>query len=713
MNDFLNLLFEQFSLPLQNPVLIFAIILLIILFSPVLGKINIPGIIGLIISGIIIGPFGFNIIENNSAIELFSTIGLLYIMFQAGLDLNINEFRNYKYKSITFGFLTFMIPLSIGFPVCYYLLHFNIDTSFLTASMFATHTLVAYPIVSKMGINKNKAVAITVGGTIFTDTAVLIILAVIIKSHTGILDQVFWLRLAISLVIFAVIMFAVIPYLTKWFFRKWESEKQSHYIFVLAVLFLSAFLAEITGLEPIIGAFVAGLVLNPIIPHSSTLMNRIEFIGNALFIPFFLISVGMIVDLRVFLQGPTALIIALVLTAVAIFGKWLAAFFSQLLFRFTSNQRQLMFGLSSSHAAATLAIIMAGYRVGIIDLNILNGVIVLILITCIIASFATERAAKKIAISDAENLKNYDDYLLLNHEQILLPIYDFPRLNKLLDFSILIKDKKKPNPISLLSVVPNNEDSEQNILRSKKILDDFIQLASATEVNVKGMTTIDHNLMGGIARISREIIADIVVLSWPETSNIIDKSVNYKIRKFADSLEKCLFICDFPKMVSQSQRIVLITPPFAEREAFFDKWLVKVAKFSQELTAPILHIGSLDSFNAISKKLNTLRIALKIQHKEFDEWEDFLVLARNIDKEDILMVLTSRKGFVSYRSDFETIPEKLEKHFKLNNKVLIFPQQDKTHTVEVYEDISPETINKGIRTIGKIGKGIKEVFTKK
>jgi len=713
MNDFLNLLLEQFSLPLQNPVLIFAIILLIILFSPVLGKINIPGIIGLIISGIIIGPFGFNIIENNSAIELFSTIGLLYIMFQAGLDLNINEFRSYKYKSITFGFLTFIIPLSIGFPVCYYLLGFNIDTSFLTASMFATHTLVAYPIVSKLGINKNKAVAITVGGTIFTDTAVLIILAIIIKRHSGILDQVFWLRLAISLVIFAVIMFAVVPALAKWFFRKWESEKQSHYIFVLAVLFLSAFLAEIIGLEPIIGAFVAGLVLNPLIPHSSTLMNRIEFIGNALFIPFFLISVGMIVDLRVFLQGPTALIIALVLTAVALLGKWLAAFFSQLLFRFTSGQRQLMFGLSSSHAAATLAIIMAGYRVGIIDLNILNGVIVLILITCIIASFATERAAKKIAINEAENLKNFDDFLLLNHEQILLPIYDFPRLSKLLDFSILIKDRKTSNPISLLSVVPNNEDSEQNILKSKKMLDDFIQLASAGEVNVKGMTTIDHNLIGGVARISREIIADIVVLSWPETSNIIDKSASYKIRKFADSIEKCLFICDLHKVISQSQRIVLITPPFAEREAFFAKWLVKVAKLSQELTAPILHIGSQDSFNSISNKLNTLRFSHKIQHKEFDEWEDFLVLARNIDKEDIVIVLTSRKGFVSYRSDFETIPEKLEKHFRLNNKVLIFPQQDKTHTVEVYEDISPETINKGIRTIGKIGKGIKEVFTKK
>lgn len=209
--------------------------------------------------------------------------------------------------------------------------------------MFATHTLVAYPIVSKLGVSKNQAVAITVGGTILTDTAVLIILAVIMKSDEGTLNQAFWIRLIVSLSIFSVIMFMVIPRIAKWFFKTLESEKHSHYIFVLAVVFFAGFLAEVAGVEPIIGAFMAGLALNKLIPHSSALMNRIEFIGNSLFIPFFLISVGMLVNVNVILTGKTALIIAGTLTTVALIGKWLAAFATQLIFKFTKAQRQLIF----------------------------------------------------------------------------------------------------------------------------------------------------------------------------------------------------------------------------------------------------------------------------------------------------------------------------------------------------------------------------------
>ena len=311
MIDFFSHLAHEFELPLKNPVLVFSLILFIILLSPILlRKINIPGIIGLIISGVVIGPEGFNILAKNSAIDLFSTIGLLYIMFIAGLELDLNEFKLNRNKSVAFGFFTFIIPLSIGFPVCYYLLGYNFDASFLTASMFATHTLVAYPIVSKFGISKNQAVAITVGGTILTDTAVLIILAVIMGKSQGNLSSEFWIRLSISLSIFSAIMFLLVPRIAKWFFSKLESEKHSHYIFVLSVVFFAAFLAEVAGVEPIIGAFVAGLALNKLIPHSSALMNRIEFLGNSLFIPFFLISVGMLVDVRVLLSGPMALIIA-------------------------------------------------------------------------------------------------------------------------------------------------------------------------------------------------------------------------------------------------------------------------------------------------------------------------------------------------------------------------------------------------------------------
>ncbi|MGV3597923.1 MAG: cation:proton antiporter, partial [Bacteroidota bacterium] len=252
MNEFINKLSHEFQTPFHNSVLIFSVILFIILLSPIiLRRFKIPSIIGLIIAGVAIGPHGFFLIEKDAAVNLFSTIGLLYIMFIAGLELDLKEFAKNKYKSFVFGFLTFMLPLAIGLPVCMYLLGYSFNTSLLTASMFATHTLVAYPIVSRMGIQKNQAVAITVGGTILTDTAVLIILAVISASAQGVLTNEFWARLGISIAVFLFVVVVIIPRFSAWFFRKLEGEKNSHFIFVLSVVFFCAFMAELAGLEPI------------------------------------------------------------------------------------------------------------------------------------------------------------------------------------------------------------------------------------------------------------------------------------------------------------------------------------------------------------------------------------------------------------------------------------------------------------------------------
>lgn len=385
---------KQFQLPLNNSVLIFTLILFIILVSPILlNKIKIPAVVGFILAGILVSPHGFNVLVKNSATDLFSTIGLLYIMFIAGAELDLNDFKKKKNKSLLFGLLTFSVPILIGLPVCYYLLNYPLITSILTASMFATHTLVAYPIASKYGVTKNEAVAVTVGGTILTDTTVLIILAVIMGSVKGSLNVLFWIKLVISLISFSAIEFLLIPRLARWFFSKTESDKNSHYVFVLLIVFFSAFLAQLAGIEPIVGAFTAGLALNPLIPPSSKLMNQVSFVGNAIFIPFFLISVGMLVDLSVLFRGYHALMVAGVLTAFALLGKWLAAWLTQLIYKYTKFQRKLIFGLSSSHAAATMAIILTGYKAGIIDDHILNGTIILILITCMVASFVTEKAS--------------------------------------------------------------------------------------------------------------------------------------------------------------------------------------------------------------------------------------------------------------------------------------------------------------------------------
>jgi Kef-type K+ transport system membrane component KefB len=714
MIEFFRHLLQEFELPLNNPVLIFSLILFIILLSPILlKKINIPGIIGLIISGVIIGPHGLNILAKNSAVDLFSTIGLLYIMFIAGLELDMNEFKANKNKSLLFGFFTFIFPLTIGFPVCFYLLNYDFNASFLTASMFATHTLVAYPIVSKLGIAKNQAVAITVGGTILTDTAVLIILAVIMGSSQGNLNQAFWIKLTISLAIFSAIMFLVIPRVAKWFFKKLESEKHAHYIFVLSVVFFAAFLAEVAGVEPIIGAFVAGLALNPLIPQSSALMNRIEFIGNSLFIPFFLISVGMLVDISVILSGPTALIVAGTLSVVAIFGKWIAAFFTQIVFKYSKTERQLIFGLSSAHAAATLAVILVGYKAEILDENILNGTIILILITCIVASFATEKAAKKIAICEEEisHEDAHKDQILDEH--ILIPLAKTSATSSLLDFALLIKDKKSSNPITLLTIVPNNDQAEKNILRYRKAVDKFVIQGSASEVKINTIARIDHNPASGIARTSKEIMSDIVIVGWPRKTGFLDKIFGENVDSIINNVDKSLFICRFEKTFIEEKRLVFICPPFSERGAGFQLLLQKICRLSQELSIPIVIYAEYKTHQSIQQIANYLKLNAKLGFKSILDWDDFEAISDEIKPTDLIVFNLSRKGSVSYQSIFDKLPQKFEKSFSENNLILVYPQDDnKVTSMDAYEDFTATPLTKGLEAIEQIGRGLGNILKK-
>lgn len=676
MNDFLDLVSHEFELPLSNPVLVFALILLIILVSPILlRRVNIPGIIVLIVSGIIIGPYGAGLLEQNTAIDLFSTIGLLYIMFIAGLELDMNQFKVNRNKSFLFGFFTFALPLAIGFPVCFYFLGYDFNASFLTASMFATHTLLTYPIVSKMGISKNEAVAITVGGTILTDTAVLIILAVIMgNAQEGGLTADFWIRLIISLIIFCAIMFLVVPKIARWFFTKMEKEKHSHYIFVLAVVFLSAFLAELAGVEDIIGAFLAGLALNRLIPHSSALMNRIEFMGNSLFIPFFLISVGMLVDVSVIFSGYMAIVVAITLSIVAITGKWLASFFTQLVFKYTSSQRKVIFGLSSGHAAATLAVIIVGYNADIIDENILNGTIILILVTSIVATLATENAAKKMVAEAAEinpdEIRKSENYKM---ETILLPLANITNLEKLLEFSILIKDKSSQNPVSILSVVPNDEQAELNIAQAKTRLEDFVKQASATETPVNVTATIDRDIASGISRRSKELIADVIVMGWP-TSSGKDEVIGDKMSKIINKTSKTVFLCESEKPWATHEKIVVAAPPKSEMMVGFQLWVKKVIKMAEELSVPIIVNCTSETQAAIEDFIASLNLRAPFAFNTFSHWEDFLIIARDIEPEDLVMLITARKGSVAYQPILEEIPRKMEIYFKENTKILVFPQ---------------------------------------
>ncbi len=673
MTDFISELQHEFALPFTNPVLIFAILLLIVLLAPILLKrINVPSIIGLILAGVLIGPYGLNWIDNtHGGVEMFSSIGLLYIMFIVGLELDLGEFMENRNKSLMFGLYTFLIPLLIGFPVCYYLLGYDANASFLTASMFSTHTLVAYPIVSRLGIARNQAVAVTVGGTILTDTAVLIILAVVLSNSNGGLDFGFLIQLLLSLGIFSVIIFLVTPRIAKWFFQKSESEKYGNFIFVLFVVFSAGFLVELGGIEPIIGAFAAGLALNRLIPHSSALMNRIEFFGNALFIPIFLISVGMLVDVSIVLNGPWTLIVALTLTVVAIIGKWLAAWTTQKTFRYTTVQRTLIFGLSSSHAAATLAIIIVGYRAGILDEYILNGTIILILLTCIVASVYTQRSAREIALSEENAPLTPSAMGEFAQEKILVPIANPSHIGHHVELALLLKDKKSVNPISLLGVVPNNREAEKNIVSFRKKLQEFVATATAAEVNVDILTTIDHNPADGIVRTARETMSDMVILGWPGKAGLWDKLLGEKIDLIVKNMDKNLFVCHMEQKLISHKRIVVISPPSAEKEEGFSLWVDKVATLSSELSIPVLHLGHPETQQLVSGYKKTGSFT----YLPFTDWENPLSCGDQIRKDDLIILISAHVGYISHLPVMESITSRLENRFPHHSRIVVYPRQ--------------------------------------
>lgn len=720
MRYFFQHLIEAFQLPLKNPVLVFSILLFIILLSPiVLRKIRIPGIIGLILSGVLIGPHGLGLIgertmEAEGSVKLFSTIGLLYIMFMAGLELDLRQFKRYFQKSLGFGVLTFIIPLALGYPLCIEVLHLSPLAALLTASMFSTHTLVAYPIVSKFGLTKHRAVAITVGGTILTDTAVLIILAIISSATKGDLDFSFWIRLLTSLLMFSLFMFFVIPRVARWFFSKLDSEKTSQYIFVLSVVFFAAFLAEVAGVEHIIGAFVAGLVLNKLIPHHSTLMNRIDFIGNSLFIPFFLIFVGMVVDYKAFFQGSWPLFIAAVLTSFAIFSKWLAAFATQLLFKLTTNERQMVFGLSTAHAAATLAIIMVGYNDGhgILSLNIVNGTVLLILFTSMTSSFVTENTGKRLLLDLSENSELEDNEMRLRNKHLMVSMNELKGNERLLDFALLVSDPQVINPISVVSVYPDNENAERMIRKSRKSLEEIIKHYSGQEAKLNTIATIDHNLSSGISRVSKELVADIVLVNDSTDTNIIKRMVGDDREHLLTTCEKTVFFCSLEKPSVSYERIIIVAPLLAELEPTFILWSERMLRLGKELKLPILLFGAASTLDRLEKIALANKIEAEFKLQELNSLDDFYPSYQKKNS-DLIALVSCRKGSVSYDAAMDQIMQSMDVAFDQNDYLLIYPGTVANDpTFSNYDDINAAPLAAGVETIQKIGREVGNIFKK-
>ncbi len=703
--------------------IIFSLVLFIILFAPILlNKIKVPHIIGLIVAGVIVGPYGLNLLNRDSSIVLFGTVGLLYIMFLAGLEMDIAEFKKNKKTIIFFGLTVFLLPMLLGTVAGYFLLEYSFISSLLLASMLSTHTLVSYPIASKYGITRNRAVTLTIGGTLITDVLALFTLAAIAGMAKGEVSSAFWVRLSVSSVIFVAIVLFIFPLITRWFFKNYE-DSVSQYIFILAMVFLASFLAQAAGLEPIIGAFLSGLVLNRFVPHSSPLMNRINFVGNAIFIPFFLISIGMLVDIAVFAKGWGPLKVAAVIICISIITRYLASLFTQKVFGLSKIERKLIQGLSSSHAAATLAIILVGYNIIIgesdagepirlLNEDVLNGTILLILVSCALSSFVVEKASKDLALEENDGAEISEAE---SDEKILLSLAYSELVPDLVDLGIRLRPKKAEVPLYGLHVIDDDNISDTSKRTGQKILEKAVSQAAGSGNNIISITRYDSSISNGIVYSIREHNVTDIVLGLhkgADAKTFLGEKTEAIIR---DTFET-VYIYKPVQPLNTLKRLVVVAPPKAETEAGFLHWLHKLLAFAKEGGMMITFYAETQTLSFIQGVTQHNGEALSISFNDFNNWDDFLVFSGEVKTNDLFVIISSRKGNSSYIPQLSRLPHYLSSYFTTNSFILLYPKQIESginmEDIEQVDSSLIETISDQVEAIGNVGKYLRGIFKK-
>jgi Kef-type K+ transport system membrane component KefB len=712
----------DFSLPLKNPVVVFALVLFIILFAPILfNRIKVPHIIGLILAGVIIGPYGLNLLLRDSSIVLFGTVGLLYIMFTAGLEIDLEEFRKSRLASFVFGLFTFLVPMSIGTLTMYYVMRFGFLSSLLLGSMFASHTLLAYPIASKYGIARIKAVTLSIGGTIVTDILSLLVLATVAGLTKGDIGPTFWLRLVVGTLLFGAMVLFLFPLVARWFFKNFE-DNISQYIFVLAMVFLGAFLAEVAGLEAIIGAFLAGLTLNRFIPHSSALMNRIEFVGNAVFIPFFLIGVGMLVDFSVLFKGWGSVLIAAVMIILAVSSKFIAAWLTQKSFKLSVAERRIIFGLSTARVGATLAVVLVGYNIimgetetgepiRLLNESVLNGTVLMILVTCTISSFIVEKASQELALLHENQAGKMSE-----GEKILISLAYPETVTEMIDLGLLLKPKKSNTPVYALHIISDEHNSESAQSVGKKMMDKAMVQAVASEQIIVPLTRHDANISNGIIYTIKEQGVTDLLLGLHHNADQKD-FLGATAEKILRKVFETVFIYKPVQPLNTIRRMVVAIPHKAELEPGFSHWYNKLTTIAKETGIAVSFYGTQAVLNELKELQSVNKQSVKIDYNLFTNWEDFLIFLKEVKQNELFIIVASRKGHPSYHTRQDRLPYYLSTYFTENSFLLLYPKQMEPglnmEDIEHADSALAETIVEGVSHVNKVSNLLKGLFRKK
>lgn len=704
MNEVLN-----FTLPFSNPVLIFALVMLIILLAPIfVRKIKVPGLVGIILAGTIVGPSILGLLERDSTIELLGTVGLLYLMFMAGLSIDLNRFEKLRNQSIGFGTLSYIFPAIGAYYAGIYLVDYSIESSLLLGAIVGSHTLLAYPIVERLGITKNTAVTMSMGGTLVTDTLSLGTLAVIAGTVGESQGAGYWTAFATSIAVFLVAAILILPRLGRWFFRNMQHDTYVDFVFLMAVLFSTAFLAELAGLASIIGAFIAGLLLNRLVPMNGTLMNRVQFVGNAMFIPFFLISVGMLVDVQV-LASLEVWLIAIVFAALVFVGKGVASTIIKFIKGFSSAEGYVIFGLTTPQSAATLAVTLLGYDLGFFDQTAVNAVVILILMTCLVGPWLVEKYGRDVAIQEED--KPYEPSE--TPQRILVPLANPETSDTLMDIAFMIRDEKSDQPVFPLTVARDGKDVDAQVARGEKMLSHAVVHAAAAEVPVNPVTSVDYNIANGIARAVSEKLGSVVIIGWNGATSTKSRIFGSILDQLLQEIDEMVMVSKISKPLSTHTRVLVAVPPFASIESGFSGAIRSLKLMTDQIGAELVFVMTVEREEYIQKRIKRVKPDLESEYQTITKWSELPSwLNETVHDNDIFVLLSAREGSLSWRPALDRLPRVVAQRYPDLSFITVYPSEAEVESISRDSEYGSRLLSQDRIIISETGKNLEEKLMK-
>ena len=674
--------------PITDPTLTFFVVLLIILLAPIImGKLRIPHIIGMVLAGVVVGKYGLNILVRDNSFELFGRVGLYYIMFLAALEMDMESIRKNRNRLLIFALLTFTVPLLLTYFMGIHLLNYGITASLLLGCIMASNTLVAYPIVSRYGLQRKPSVTLSVGSSIISLIFSLIMLAAIVASNKGEGSIGFWLFFVSKFVIYCVAAIFLLPRLTRWFLRRY-SDAVMQFIFVLASLFLCAALSAAIGLEGIFGAFLSGLILNRYIPSVSPLKNRLEFIGNAVFIPYFLIGVGMLINVRLLFTGGGILWPVICITLFGTLGKAIAAYAACFGFRMPISSGHMMFGMTSAHAAGAIAMVMVGMNLlgedgaSLVSAQMLNAVIVMILFTCIISSVITEQSAQRIILRDKE--LPVEAHRKANDQRILVPVKYPEYAERLMNMAILMLNRKQTRGLVALNVVYDGEHMHRNMEQGNRLLEQMTQYCAGSDIQIQTQTRIAANIANGIKHAFKEFQATEILIGMHTHKEVSTKFWGEFHQSLFNGLNQQITMARLAQPLNTIRRIQVAVPSRAEFEPGFYRWLERLSRIAGNLECRIQFHGRTETLSLVNEYIKNRHPQVRADYSNMDHWNELPKLANDVADDHLFVIVTARKGTVSYKNALEYLPDEIQRYFNGKNLVIIFPDQYGDQEVMTY-----------------------------